>query len=464
MQNIFDEVASLDARAYEKFSLNEDILMEHAANGMALFIRRRFAPQSRVIILSGSGNNGADGLTLARLLHKEYTILLLEVKDPSSPMAQLQKQRIHHLGITTITTLQECEVLVDAVVGTGFRGEFDPAIAQIITQANQLHSYKIACDVPSGLRADASLSKTIFKADTTLTMGGLKKSMFLDQAKDYVGEISVINLGIAREFYEVDSPWKLLEYSDLILPKRKNNNTHKGSYGHLALLSGDKTGASILSACAALRFGAGLVTLITKQKNLHTPYSLMSAATLPHNTTAIACGMGLGEAFSSAELTNLLSGDLPLVLDADIFYSDNIHQLLQRGNTILTPHPKEFVALLETIGLATITIEQLQAKRCYYVELFCSRYKNTTLLLKGSNVIIGHNGAFFINPYGSATLAKGGSGDVLSGLIGALLAQNYPLVDAAICASLAHTKLAQNYTGSDFSLIPEDLIEGIGDL
>ena len=451
MQNLYDEVGSLDKRCYDEFGLTEDILMEHAANGMAEFIRAKFPKGSSVVVVCGSGNNGADGLVCARLLHVEYDVSILYAKEPSSPMALLQKKRVDSLDIPTCRELKECDVLVDAIVGTGFSGEFDEAITTLLEQMNSSKAYKIACDVPSGYK---------FFADTTLTMGAIKKAMFLDPHKDYVGDIKVLNLGVSRDVYEKPSTCKLLDIDDMELPFRDKKDSHKGSFGHLAITCGEKQGASILSASAALRFGSGLVTLVGYKEN-NIPPSLMSSHLLPRNTTAIALGMGLGNEFSDSELKDLLNNDLPLVADADVFHSEIILELIKRKNVVLTPHAKEFVSLLKLTNLADINIAELQENRFKYVELFSKTYPDVTLLLKGANVIISLNEQMFINPHGSSKLAKGGSGDVLSGLIGALLAQGYSVFDSAISASLAHTKLALDYKGADFSLTPDDLIDGI---
>jgi len=466
MQKIFDEVGTLDARCYEELFLSEDILMEHAAQGMASYIKNNFSNDKKIIIATGSGNNGADGITLARLLHGNYNVSLFFIKKPKSPMALLQEKRAHALHVPVIHKLQECDIIVDAIVGTGFDGEFNNDISAVLEQMNALRAFKIACDVPSGLKKSGECAQTTFHADITLTMGALKKSLFLDEAKDFTGKTKVLDLGISRKFYETQTNWQLLDLDDLELPTRGQQNSHKGSFGHLAVLCGEKQGASIMSALGALKFGAGLVTLVGYENHqvLHIPHALMYAHTLPENTTAIACGMGLGTEFSDDELKGLLKNKLPLIVDADLFNMSIILKLLKRKNIVLTPHPKEFVSLLKITKLADIDVKELQKKRFEYVELFCNAYPNATLLLKGANVMIGLENNFFINPHGSAKLAKGGSGDVLSGLIGSLLAQGRSPLDAAIHGSLAHTKLAQNYNGADFSLTPDDLIQGIGNL
>ncbi len=451
MQKLFDEVASLDKRCYEEFFLSEDILMEHAACGMAEYIRNNFVKSSKITIVCGSGNNGADGIALARLLHGDFAVSLLYAKKPVSKMALLQAKRAQSIGVKESKTLQCCDVLVDAVVGTGFSGEFSTELKKLIDDMNSLDAFKIACDVPSGYR---------FIADVTLTMGALKKRMFLDEAKESVGEIKVLDLGISREIYEIQSSWSVLDLDDLKLPHRVKKDSHKGSYGHLAIACGEKSGAGIMSAMSALRFGSGLVTLVGFEE-IEIPHSLMYAHEVPKNATALAIGMGLGVEFSSNEIDKFLDNSLALIADADIFHTETVLKILKRDNVVITPHAKEFAALLKRAAIADITAEELQKNRFKYTEMFCQKYPKVTLILKGANVIIARGSDFYINPHGTSALAKGGSGDVLSGLVGALLAQGSKPLDAAINASLAHTKLALDYRGADFSLTPDDLINGI---
>lgn len=451
MQKIFDEVGSLDARCYEKFNLSEDILMEHAANGIASYIREKFPKNSKVIVVCGSGNNGADGIACARLLQGDYDVGIYYAKEPKSDMAKLQATRAASIGVEVLEELYDADVLVDALVGTGFSGEFNAKLHTLMEIMNESHAFKIACDVPSAY---------VFNADVTLTMGALKKDMYLDSYKDVLGEVRVLDLGVSRDVYEGDTSWSLLDFSDMNLPTRSNADTHKGTFGHLAIASGCKVGASVLSASSALRFGAGLVTLVGYEKEI-IPHTIMYAHELPPTTTALALGMGLGNEFSDKELDKFLDNSLPMIIDADIFHMPVLTEILKRKNLVLTPHPKEFVSLLKQISLVNISVEELQKNRFKYVEMFCEEYPDATLLLKGANVIIAHDKKYFINPHGSSKLAKGGSGDVLSGLIGSLLAQGYSTLDATISASLAHTKLAHNYTGADFSLTPDDLIDGI---
>ncbi len=461
MQNIFDEVASLDKRCYHEFYLSEDILMEHAANGIAEFIRQNFSINSTIFISCGGSNNGADGMAVARLLHKDFKVMVYLCKKPRSNMAKLQFKRIESLGVDIVQEIYEADIIIDAIVGTGLSKELSSEIALHVRLLNKKNAIKIACDIPTGL--SHTCDKNSFVANYTLTMGALKESMFSDDAKDVVGEIKVIDLGISRKIYEISSKTKLLDESDLKLPIRKIQNSHKGTFGHLAVISGDKKGASMFSALAAFRFGAALVSLITDE-NLQAPLELMLSRNIPKNATAITLGMGLDIKFNAKTLKLFLNNTLPLLLDADIFYHSLMKSLLLRKNIVLTPHPKEFTQLLRVSDIADITVNKLQNNRFFYARIFAKKYNNTVLVLKGANIIIAQNENIYVNPHGTNVLAKGGSGDVLSGLIASLLAQDYTPLDAAINGSLAHTKLAKNYNGSNFSLSPNDLIDGIKNL
>lgn len=436
MQNLYHEVNTLDRRAVELYGISETIMTEHAAAGMAVWIQKRFPKNSSVLIVCGKGNNGNDGRVLARQLEGDYLVSF--EYDPNC----------------------RYDVIVDALFGSGLNRDIPSNVASLIDTLNRSDGYKIACDVPSGLFADGSLDSHTFKADVTITMGSLKRGLFSDAAKEVVGEIIVADLGISRGRYETPSLWKLLETTDINLPHRSTLSAHKGSFGHLAVVCGEKIGASVIAGSAALRFGSGLVSLISNE-NVTIPYELMQNHALPPTTTAIAIGMGLGAEFCDDELDCLLDNTFPLVLDADIFVHSMFTKLLQRENIILTPHPKEFTQILRMTGIADIDVATLQNNRFSYVEQFCTAYPNAVLVLKGSNVIIGSKEEFYINPHGTVALAKGGSGDVLAGLIGALLAQGYTPLNAAIQGSLAHTLAAMRVEKNNYALTPFDLIERI---
>lgn len=467
MQNVFKSVETIDKSAVERFHLSNEILMENAASAIEQIIDERVsAPNALIIIVCGRGDNGADGFALARRLSAKYNIKVFAPESlanrTQSDLNALQRERFEAVGGKFIDKLFSCDMIVDCLFGSGFSGEIDSQIGDLIAQMNAIGRLKIACDISSGLlatNAKSIESKSdfgIFKADITIAMGALKSAYFSDFAKDFVGEIAVANLGISRANYESDSNIKLLEISDLKLPQRFAQNTHKGRFGHSCVIAGEKEGACILSALSAFAFGSGLVSIIGEVKNL--PHHIMNATQLPNNCNAIAFGMGLGAKIERYNFDFL--GKIPSVIDADMFYHNDLRGILEKGNLVLTPHLKEFSSALKILGFGEFSIREIERKKIELMMDFSSRFPNVVLLLKGANVFIAQKEKIYINTLGRNNLAKGGSGDVLSGLIVALLAQGYSLLDSAINASLAHS-LASQKVQSSFGLEPMDLINAI---
>ena len=422
MKKIFDEVRSLDKRAIEEFHLTEDILMENASLGLKNYITKKFKKNSSILIVCGSGNNGADGISLARLLQKKFEVSLYLVNEPKIEIGKLQLKRAKSINVNFVNQIFQADVVVDCLFGTGLNKELDEDSVSLINSLNNLNSFKIACDIPSGLNSLGQITQTAFKADITITMGALKTALLTDIAKDFVGKIKVANLGLPEDIFQIETNKYLLQKSDLKLPLRDIKNSHKGTFGHVNIVSGEKIGASIIASQASFAFGAGLVTIVSQnEKNI--PYHIMQSKSVSENCTAIALGMGLGE-IESLKLEEILQLNIPKVLDADIFYNPLIVKYLDE-NVVLTPHPKEFISLLKLTNIANISIEELQDNRFLYVEKFCKIYPKVTLLLKGANVIISKNDKIYVNIFGSSKLSKGGRGDVLSGLIASLLSQGY---------------------------------------
>jgi hydroxyethylthiazole kinase-like uncharacterized protein yjeF len=467
MQPLYKSTYPLDNRCYEEYNLTEDILMEHAAQGMANYIKANFKEQSSVLIVCGVGNNGADGIVLARLLQGRYNVKLYIPFGVRSVMAEVQLERVQFLDVEFVNDLEEADVIVDAVFGAGLSRELDERTRRLIVEMEELDGFKIACDVPTGIDIDGNPLPMAFFADVTITMGALKEALYSDMAKEYVGEVICVELGLSHEKYTegFEAYSYLLEESDLKLPSRKRRNTHKGNFGHLAVVAGEKDGASIMAGVAGLRFGAGLVTVVGEVMT-PLPLELMQDIQLPYNKTAIALGMGFVDDFEYEIVEDILECDAPILLDAGLFSNEIILEFLEQRDReiVLTPHPKEFVSLWNMTIDSPLNIAILQASRFEKVREFCSLYPHVTLLLKGSNMIIAQGEQFFVNPHGSSKLSKGGSGDVLSGLIGALLAQGESALDATINGSLALTAGAKAYDGSSYAMLPSDLIEEIAKL
>jgi len=458
LKKVFDEVKRLDKRLVNKFYLSEDILMEHASISLQNYILKKFKKNKKVLIVCGGGNNGADGIALARLLYTKFEVSIYLVKEPKTAIAKEQEKRAKALNIPFINTLFEADIIVDCIFGTGLNKDLDETSINLINQLNSFKSFKIACDIPSGIDSLGRVLNTAFKADITITMGALKTALFSDIAKDYIGELKVATLGVEHQIFQTNTNKYLLQKSDLKLPFRDKKNTHKGSFGHLNVIAGEKLGASIIASKAAFSFGVGLVTIINKEEKAIPEY-IMQSQNIAKNCTAIAIGMGLGK-IEDKELEKILKLNIPKVFDADLFYNSKIVEYLDE-NVVLTPHPKEFISLLELTKIAQISINELQENRFLYVEKFCKKYPKVVLLLKGANVIIAQKDSIYINNLGTSKLSKGGSGDVLSGLVASLLAQGYNTLEAAIFASLAHTIASNKYKKNNYSLKPQDIINKV---
>ncbi|HHO65463.1 MAG TPA: NAD(P)H-hydrate dehydratase, partial [Epsilonproteobacteria bacterium] len=438
-------------------------LMEHAARGMAEYIKIHFDEGSTVLIVSGVGNNGADGIVLARQLYGEYDVRLVLPSAVRSEMAHIQEKRAKSLGIKIVEEIAEADIIVDALFGAGLSRELDEATQKIVHKLNSLKGFKISCDIPTGVNDKGLLSPIAFEADVTVTMGALKEALYVDESKDVLGEIIQTDLGVSRDLYETQSDVYVLESRDIKLPGRISKATHKGNFGHAGVFCGEKEGAGIIAATAASRFGAGLTTLVVHEK-VAPPAYLMHSTVVPGNCTALAIGMGLGDHFDSDFLKKyVINSHLPIVLDADSFYSEELLSILEQKEreVVITPHPKEFAALWERLTGEVLSVQEIQKDRFGTVRRFNARFPHVTLLLKGANTLIMQEEKLYINPLGSAKLSKGGSGDVLSGLIVSLLAQGYSAIEASIQASLALVIAADQYSGASYAMLATDIIDEI---
>ena len=461
MKNLYLDTRVLDERASEKFGLSEELLMENAATAIANFIRKKFKKGKRVLGVCGGGNNGADVLCALRMLEGEYECEFIIASQNLKPLAAKQLKRAKIASVRESkeveNSLNSAKCLIDGLFGSGLNRALDQNLVGLISKINASPAYIIACDVPSGLNSEGKVLGACVKADATITMGARKLALYSDAAKDYVGKIKVATLGVSSQNYECESDYHLLEKCDLELPDRARQCVNKGDFGHAFIISGEHVGASKLCAKAALAFGAGLVSVIGEQ-GLNLPTHIMQASKISEKMNAGALGMGLGKkGIEELEVQNLKGKKL--VLDADIFYSQKVLDLLDE-NCVLTPHPKEFCSLLKICKIADIDVQTLQKNRYAYARAWSEKF-SAVLVLKGANTIIAKEGQIYVMPYGKSALAKGGSGDVLSGLVLALLAQGYEPLRAAISATLAHALSIRNFDKNSYALEPTDIIKGV---
>ena len=347
------------------------------------------------------------------------------------------------------------DCIIDGIFGSGLNKALSSEICEILSLANGTKSLKIAVDIPSGIDKFGRILGGAFCADLTIAMGALKLALFSDAAKDYVGQIKIANLGISRSNFEGRSEYFLLQKSDLKLPLRRKQNTNKGDFGHTYVVSGQMGGAAQMAALAAHAIGSGLVSVVSDEPLNLSPI-LMQKSSFEH-ARVVVCGCGLGE--RKIDLAALR--DKSCVIDADLCYEREILSLLDaNSNLILTPHPKEFCSLLKIAGIADLSVSELQERRFELARAWSEKFSGV-LVLKGANTLIAQAGIIYVCDKGSAALAKGGSGDVLAGLIGGLLAQNYSPLQASICGVLAHALAARAFAKNSYALNPLDLIEEV---
>lgn len=503
MKEIYSDSSIPEKLAKAQFHIFENIMMENAAAALEKEVLAAVENTERpsVLILCGKGNNGGDGLALSRRLYGSIDCNVILTEQPSAKdavnqltMAQALGVNIHMLkengGLMHKAIIMAATVIVDCIYGTGFKGELPEKVKQLIEAVNTTNAYRIACDVPTGLDKNGNISESNFMADSTVTMGALKLPLFSDGAKTCCGKITVANLGISSaSFASCHKPdCYLVEKSDLELPFRTQENAHKGSFGHTAVFAGEKSGAAIMCASAANSFGSGLTTLIKMPSNTLDQFKispqLMLSKTIPDNASCICMGCGLGKR-NTKRAVELLEAwfnktEAPAcVLDADFFNYDDIFEFLtmlnsiQNAKIILTPHLAEFSRLLKKIKsmLPEIDISTKDTRikelannplrRTKAAKVLTEIFPNITFVVKSANTFIAVNDEIFIVADGAQSLAKGGSGDILAGMIGSLLAQGYSAKAAAITACEAHALAAKNYGEQSFDLTAEKLIEEI---
>lgn len=514
MEQVFESVKEIEKQIAVFISQDEKtaetVMIENTAIALEKYVRKACSKtKSRVTVLCGSGNNGADGYTLCRRLAGSCKVNVVKVKEPKSLHCVSASENLINVfqstsadinfydfnlmqGSTSIEKIiSKSDVVVDCIFGTGFHGTVDSDIQKLFSVVNNAKTYRIACDIPSGLDSTgeniSSLSleekkKAVFAADRTVSMGAHKIGLFSDAAKDIAGKISVAAIGVSDSLFRLCSEKVseknkiyLLEKSDVKCPVRKEDNVHKGKFGHICVMAGDKAGAAILSSSAGFKSGAGLASVVVSNncdyEHFKIPASIMVSSEIPSAATAFVVGPGFGRNNDFEKIISELKikdcADKAFVFDADSFYYKELIDFLIENSSeknnckiVLTPHPKEFANLLNLAGLGDFSVKQVCDNRLELSRKFCQKFPGIVLVVKGANPFITVNDTTFICNSGSNSLAKGGSGDVLSGVIASLLAQKYDAKDAAIHGVLMHAA-ASRKVKENYSLTPEMLIENL---
>lgn len=441
-------------------------LMERAATQCCEWIIQNGFAAKHIHIFCGKGNNGGDGLAIARLLiQKGYkvTTYVLEFGHKGTDDFQTNLHKLHSLTFDIhfiqseffFPVLQRDDIVIDAILGTGLSKPLEGVTEKLIQHLNQSGAASIAIDIPTGMYADASCKDTVvFHAQHTLTFQQPKLCFMMDENKDAFGQIHVLPIGLHPHFQHItDSPHQLIDEASIKqLFKRRSDFSHKGNYGHALLLSGSygKIGAAVLVAKACLRSGAGLATVYIPQCGytvlqsalpeamVETDISQFHISQLPKDLSryaAVCTGPGIGlHQDTAAMLIELLKQThQPIVLDADalnlLSIKQNYCELLHE-ECILTPHPKEFERLF---GKAANDFERMQLALHHAAKL------NIHIVLKTHHTLIAcPDGKAFFNSTGNAGMATAGSGDVLSGIITGLAAQGYRAEDACVLGVYLH--------------------------
>lgn len=467
------QMSRMDKNTIEEYGIPGAVLMENAGRGATRILLSKFGnlTEKKIGIVAGSGNNGGDGFVIARYLAEHgYTpevFLLGSVKKVKGDAAlNLDLLSELNIPVTEITdqetfaiqqsAMLKCGLWVDAIFGIGLNADITGFFKTVIELINQTKKPVLSIDIPSGLHPDTGLPQGIsIKADVTATFGYAKTGLVTFPGIDYCGCIEIVDIGIPKhiEVKEALSTQLLTPEKISACYRPRNSNEHKGTTGHLLVFAGStgKTGAAALTSQAAARTGSGLVTLCTPESvNPVLETLLPEVMTIPlpeskngelskqayniaieasESKNCITAGPGLGTLQQTRELINTIITltDKPIVLDADalnIISKDTSVLKKIKGPAILTPHPKEMERL------TGLSVTEIQKNRVKAAGDFAKRH-GVYLILKGARTIIAHpDGQIFINPTGNPSMASGGMGDVLTGMISGFLAQGYPVADS----------------------------------
>jgi ADP-dependent NAD(P)H-hydrate dehydratase / NAD(P)H-hydrate epimerase len=502
------QMREADRRTIDEIGIPSVVLMENAGRQAVAAIEAAFEdlPASHVGVLCGRGNNGGDGFVIARTLIQrgvETSVFLLGSVGDVRGDARTNLEILGRIGLTVVeipdaqawelhfSEISEYDLIVDAILGTGFHGRLTGLLETVVADVNGLGVPVVAIDLPTGVSADSHhLEGAAIEASMTVTLAAPKIPLVLPPADSHGGDLVIADIGIPLPVIdEVEGPHiEILTREDMrsLVPAR-TADSHKGDFGRVLIVAGSmgKTGAAHLTALGALRSGAGLVTIAAPRSVLPTiaamapeymtePLDETTAGTIDYaavdrvlelKADVIALGPGLGHEPATAAFVHALveRAGVPLVLDADGLnaFAEEPERLVGRDGVdlIITPHPGEMARLLQT------TIEDVQHDRLAHALDFAAAHRVTVVLKGHRTVIAGPDGRAFVNLTGNPGMATGGTGDLLTGMIAAWFAQ---LLDAEAACKLAvylhgtAGDLAEADEG-DVALIAGDIAARLGD-
>jgi len=475
------QMKEIDRKAIEEIGILGPILMENA--GLRIFnkILEKFPEpyREKIVIIAGRGNNGGDGFVVARHLFNHGAkpeVLLLASKNEVRGDAAVNMNIAANIGIRIKEVVTEkdlslqkgkillASLIIDAIFGTGLTKPAEGLYAKAIELINKSKAYKVAVDIPSGLSSDTfRVIGPCVKADLTVTLAAPKIAHVFPPAEDFVGELEVADISVPSFLFDDESLKLELVEKKMVQPyfRKRKHDAHKGTYGHLFILSGSlgKTGASVMAGKAALKMGAGLVTVgipesclpivarsmvelmtealpETPERTL-SPEALSKILNLLEGKDALMVGPGISIHPSTTELVLSLlpKVKVPMVIDADalniLATQPEIIKALRKP-AVLTPHPGEFARLLN------LSTREVVDRKLELAPQFASE-NGVYLVLKGYKTLTATpEGRVYINPTGNPGMATAGSGDVLSGMIASMIIQERDLLEAVLAAVYIH--------------------------
>ncbi|NOQ16644.1 MAG: NAD(P)H-hydrate dehydratase [Methyloprofundus sp.] len=437
------QARDIDRKAQQQIPISGLQLMTTAAEAGFAVIQMHFSAAQNILIMCGAGNNAGDGYLIAKLaLQAGYQVQLVAVGsiEKLAGDAALAHQAFVEAGgavLYDFTSIDTVDLVVDALLGTGLDRPVIGGFATAIDYVNGLNTQVLAIDVPSGLNADTgNVMGCAVQADMTITFIVLKQGLFTGLAADYCGQILFADLQVGTEVIATEGCQASLLSAQKLA--KRSACAHKGYFGHVLVVGGDYgyAGAAILAAEAALNAGSGLVSVATRKQHAqqvhltcpelmgHALNQVSDITALLDKVTVLVLGPGLGQTAWAKDIwAKLIQHDIPRVIDADALnllaespcYADN---------WVLTPHPGEAARLLNCT-----TADILQG-RFWAVRALQKQYGGVCIL-KGAGTLVTAGEHVYVNTTGNPGMASGGMGDVLAGVIGALLAQKYTLLDAA---------------------------------
>jgi hydroxyethylthiazole kinase-like uncharacterized protein yjeF len=452
------EMKRIERYAIEVMGIPEEVLMETASRYVAQEIINLVGKGKTAMFLCGPGNNGGDGFCAARWhLQLGGKAVVVALSDAQSGAALLNRKILQNMGVRIYRHIPEsigCDIIVDAMFGTGFKGDLTSEYLGAVRYSNGSRKPVIAVDIPSGVDGETGHAHIAVKADVTVTFQYSKLSHYIYPGRDQSGKIIVCDIGIPFSI-GAKSCAHILEQGDIYggILKPRRPNSYKGDYGHVLIVAGSRgmAGAAVLAAQGALKGGAGLVTVACGRESVlpvvqsgafeAMGYPLVETSEghisslndfddALRGKAVIAMGCGLGNHPETQRVVQILSSSsLPKVMDADAL---NVCDGKFGQDTVITPHPGEMARLT---GLSTQDI----TRDPYHIAREYAMQKGVTVLLKGATTVIADkSGQVTLNLTGTPAMSTGGSGDVLTGLIASLLAQGLSCYDAARVGAYLH--------------------------